>query len=536
MSPLILYLITFIAGIFSGVQLEYLGDGVLWACISLLTCSIICSLFIRHKSIAIDYRRFRITALAITFAFSFCYGNMRATDTDYTDEESRGIQDARTYISATLAQEGIETRNLALVNAILLGDRSQLDKQQVSAFRNTGTMHILVVSGMHVALIYIAIKTAFALIGLRRNNWVTLLSIALIWMYALLTGAAPSVCRATLMITIMTLVPIINARMDRRDGIYIALFALLLYDPNLVHSYSLWLSFMAVFALFQSSHAIAQLEKKIPTRIGKHIVQICLASCVCQAATAPIILTFNDQFPTFFAINNLAIVPILTPLLITTCGIIILPHSIAQYLAIAANTLIRWMDEYTQYAQTWHHATIHLAGYTQIETIMMTCCVALVFAIIGTWGTRHKNICGGALCITISALTGLTIYLDTKSEQMEDRVIIWRRYDKTNISLYTNSTLTHYLEDDREEYTLRECEKLKQEFRAYKNNILRRDKGLLITTGTDSIYIGRDGIANRKDEIIDIQLMNERRIDIAIGSGSAMRDTRECKDRVSKDI
>ncbi|MDO4460915.1 MAG: ComEC/Rec2 family competence protein [Bacteroidia bacterium] len=520
MSPLILYLLSFIVGVYIGLSYTPISPIFYWGCISALFLSVIGLLYIRKKRLLLDYRTCRFFALLVLLSFAICFADIRSNESDIIkncEQEgySLNADSIQCTISSILLSEGIEEQNMALLDAILLGNRDHLNASQIDAFRKTGTMHILVVSGMHVALIFLAIKYLFALLGLYNKNWVKLLSVALIWGYAFLTGAAPSVCRASLMISAAVILPIINARIESRDAVYISLFSLLLYDPTLIYSYSLWLSFISVYALLQSSNLISSISATIPFRIVRYAVRICLVSCVCQIATAPIILSFNDQFPTLFAVNNIVIVPLLTPTLILSCLAILMPHCIAQHMAYVANMLLSCMDHYTQYAQSWHLATIPLPGYSSPEIVLLTICIILFFTIIGTRKTIHYNICGWLFCLCLISYICTTIYLDipTTSSQ-NDRVIIWRRYNNTNITISSNNSLTHFLMDTTEKYSTLECNRLKRELRASNHTILPLRNNIKITMNKGTLLVYPNGIVSLNDSLIDIQISQQRRIDI----------------------
>lgn len=518
MSPLITYLIAFLCGIALQhcypIHIEHLFGGT----VGLLVLAAIGLVIIRRKAILLDYRPCRIIALILVLLFTYTYSDLRSAQIKNYDEQGRSTDAERMQevCREKLEAEKIEGKNLALINAIILGDKGLLSDEQKKAFRDTGTMHILVVSGMHVGLIYLTISIGFAIFGLKRNAIAKLVSIGLVWVYAITTGLAPSVCRASLMISFVVIIPIINARIEHKDAVYLSLIALLLYDPGLISSYSLWLSYISVYALIQSSWLIEKITDRIPLKIIRYAAQLCLVSCVCQVATAPIILSFNDYFPTFFAVNNLMIVPLLSPLLLLSIGVIATPHCIAQHIAPLVNYLLSMMDDYTQYAQTWHLASIHLPGYTSIEIAIMTITIVLLFTVIGAWRGKYRNICGYLLGISCLICTGYTIFLDGESRNIPDQLILWRRFDKTNISLYSDRRMTHYLADTTEIYSIRECERLRKEFRVAENKILPLCQPLRIRDEKNEISIKKDGVAYINGDIIDVQLLQERSVRIEL--------------------
>lgn len=82
-----------------------------------------------------------------------------------------------------------------LVRAMLLGDVSTLPDQTVEAFRHTGTLHVLVVSGLHVGLVA-AVLPALAALGLLPRRWAWFGALLLVGVYVVIAGARPPAMRA----------------------------------------------------------------------------------------------------------------------------------------------------------------------------------------------------------------------------------------------------------------------------------------------------------------------------------------------------
>ncbi|HEY0054747.1 MAG TPA: ComEC family competence protein [Pedobacter sp.] len=96
----------------------------------------------------------------------------------------------------------------SVASTLILGYKAELSPQVLSAYSKTGTMHVLSVSGMHVAIVFIILGRLLWFMDRSRNLRIfrAALIISIIWFYALVTGFSPSVCRAAVMLSSLFLV------------------------------------------------------------------------------------------------------------------------------------------------------------------------------------------------------------------------------------------------------------------------------------------------------------------------------------------
>jgi len=146
---------------------------------------------------------------------------------------------------------GLETSPTAhteLLKGILLGKRSDVPAETLDIFRNSGTFHVLAVSGLHVGLI-----AAFCYFGLALfrmpQKILCLLTIVAVLIYACLVGFRPSVFRASLMAILFLFATVINREADLFNLLAVAALVLLLLNPTQVWDIGFQLSFVAVAAI-----------------------------------------------------------------------------------------------------------------------------------------------------------------------------------------------------------------------------------------------------------------------------------------------
>lgn len=149
-------------------------------------------------------------------------------------------------------QSGLETPptslSAKLIKGILLGKRSDLPTETLDIFRNSGTFHVLAVSGLHVGLV--AMFCYFGLSIFRMpKKMVSLLTIIAVVIYACLVGFRPSVFRATLMAILFLFATIIDRDADIYNLLAVAALVLLLINPTQVWDVGFQLSFVAVVSI-----------------------------------------------------------------------------------------------------------------------------------------------------------------------------------------------------------------------------------------------------------------------------------------------
>lgn len=139
----------------------------------------------------------------------------------------------------------------AFVKGIVLGERGDLSDETKLAFQRTGTIHVLVISGLHVGLLVLLLDLAFKrLKTTRAGKWVALgLTAATLVFYAKLTGNAPPVERAVIMALTFELSRALERKAYPLNTLAFSVIVILALDPRALFSASLHLTTAAVAAI-----------------------------------------------------------------------------------------------------------------------------------------------------------------------------------------------------------------------------------------------------------------------------------------------
>ena len=247
-------------------------------------------------------------------------------DWKYTGHQANikaACNDWRNDLLKVLKQH-ITTKNEFAVGAALsLGYKSALPNEIRAAYTSTGAMHVLAVSGLHVGLVQLLLSWCLGLIKIKWRYWSGFkvgVIIMLIWSFALLTGASPSVLRAASMFSFLA----IGIELKRPVNIYntlaISAFLLLCINPMLLFEVGFQLSYLAVLGIVYFQPKIYR-HWFIQNRVGDYIWKLVSVSIAAQITTLPISLYYFHQFPVYFLLSGLVVVP--AAAIILSCSLLL---------------------------------------------------------------------------------------------------------------------------------------------------------------------------------------------------------------------
>lgn len=227
---------------------------------------------------------------------------------------------------------GLKNENLALVSAMSLGDKSQINKELKENYSATGVSHILALSGLHLGIIYTMIVFGFSLfrgwgIYVRLKRWgvIDFVVLASIWSYVFLVGFSPSVVRSALMLTIYTVVSLLNREKMSVNTLAFAAIVILVANPLSLFDVGFQLSFLSVLSIFlflPLCYKMVSVKTMQRHRWLKMLLGMLFISVSAQLGTAPLVAYYFHQFPVYFLISNLIAVPCATLILYLMVGLL----------------------------------------------------------------------------------------------------------------------------------------------------------------------------------------------------------------------
>ena len=213
---------------------------------------------------------------------------------------------AQEIINATIKSQ----REQAIVSALLLGVKDHLDNEIKVAYSSAGAMHVLAVSGLHVGILFLIIQILCKPWKDHRYGrfGFMVLAVGCIWLYALVTGFSPSVVRASTMFSVVIISNAFNKKANVYNSLGIAAFLLIALHPFVIHSVGFQLSFAAVFGILMI-HPILYRKLHFHSKVADYFWSIVCVSVAAQIATFPLTLYYFHQFPTYFLVSNIVVIP-----------------------------------------------------------------------------------------------------------------------------------------------------------------------------------------------------------------------------------
>lgn len=239
-------------------------------------------------------------------------------------------------IEATIRGE----RAQAIMGAFVIGVTDGIDDDLKQAYASGGAMHALAVSGMHVSILYGVLLFLLKPLEARKGGlWaIAIISLVVLWMYGFVTGLSASVLRAVAMFSFLALAKPLGKTTSILNTLAASAFFLLLFDPWLICAAGFQLSYLAVLGIVLLYRPVYNLLE-MPWAWADWIWQITCVSIAAQIATLPVTLYYFHQFPLYFLLANLFVIPAST--LILLGGILLLA---VNWIPVVSDGLSRLLE------------------------------------------------------------------------------------------------------------------------------------------------------------------------------------------------
>lgn len=288
-----------------------------------------------------------------------------------------------------------------LAEALLIGYKDDLDKKLVEAYSNTGVVHVIAISGLHLGIIYWILLWITKPLKSRRSTWLRLIIIlAGLWSFSLLAGAQPSVLRSAVMFSAIAISIALNRQSSIYNTLALSAFCLLCWNPYWLWDVGFQLSYLAVLSIILFFRPIYN-WCFFPNKSLDFVWKLMAVSLAAQILTLPISVYHFHQFPFLFLLANLVAVPLSSLILIGEIILCILSfiHPIAHIWGFLLTCLIQVMNNLVERLDTipfgvWEglsispfqavllYVIIASAGWWLLEkerqaAMVMLCCLAV---------------------------------------------------------------------------------------------------------------------------------------------------------------
>lgn len=289
-------------------------------------------------------------------------------------------------------EQYLSIEHAGLLKGLILGLRGEIQPNVREAFADTGVVHILAVSGLHVGFVVVFLLLIARILRLKTNARLILLVIGLIY-YAGLTGFKPPVVRAVLMAVLFLFATIIQRRADIYNILATAALVILVINPNVLFEIGFQLSFTAVFgiAFFYSRLSPILIPQRLKEdggfrKIARWSLEISVVSLSAQIGTLPLTMIYFERIPLLSIPANLMVIPLVQAVVIL--GFILVGLSLswgllANLLGKIISLLLFLLTEVVSWLASFPFAKVETYQFSsEIILVSFVICIILVYLML----------------------------------------------------------------------------------------------------------------------------------------------------------
>ena len=207
------------------------------------------------------------------------------------------IKQKRLDLLFRIDNSSLQPQNKAILKGIILADRTEIDQEIINHFSKTGLIHILAISGSHMAIIFLMILFVLnPIFSVKYRNIPIYISSAAIWGFAIFIDYGNSVVRSCIMITVYYIMIFLQRKPNLLHSLALAGMMILSIDTQQLFDVGFQLSFLAVFGIFWLYKPITNHYKPLKNRAIRFILNTFSLSLAAQLTTLPLILFYFHQF------------------------------------------------------------------------------------------------------------------------------------------------------------------------------------------------------------------------------------------------
>jgi competence protein ComEC len=343
----------------------------------------------------------------------------------------------RNYFAGILDKH-LTGNELGVAKALILGDRSSLDSEITAKFGNTGAMHVLAVSGLHVGIL-VQILTMFLSLFKKwiSKNQIIIIALIIVWIYSLMTGLSASVVRSAVMFTLLVGSGLLNRSYNNFNVLAFSAFLILMWNPHFLYDIGFQLSYLAMFGIFMFYKPLGKLIH-FKNKIVRLAYEGTMVGIAAQILTVPLTLYYFHQFPNYFILTNLGLM--IFSFLILALGIALFSFNWLAFLAkffayilfislFVMLLIIEFIDA--------------LPGAVASGFVLNSVLVMLLFAIIFVfyYALQHQKMKLLKICLVCSVLLVLSMVFTRFNQLNSEKVCFLQADDVTFIIKHEDKNL-----------------------------------------------------------------------------------------------
>ena len=365
-----------------------------------------------------------------------------ATDkVDILDRASRYQE----FCQAIFTKHISKGNNLAVASAMVLGERNLINDELYSAFTETGAVHVLAVSGLHVGIVAKIIALILFLLPSSNQSWKVLrilLSITAIWTFAIITGAAAAVIRAATMATLYFVAQLFGRKGLSFNVLASAALFMLLLETSYLFQAGFQFSFLALTGILFFYKRIRDIVSP-KHKVIKYIWSMIALSLSAQILVSPLAIFYFHKLPTYFWLTGILVVPLAAIILSFGLALILCDtlFGSAAFLTVASakilDSVLWFMNEFILLVNKLPYTSAEDLWISSISIILFYLALLSFAFLIKTKKTAFLL----ATLLVLNLQAFIHINENRKMRQVK-KLVIYDIYSESMAHLFYNSRLS----------------------------------------------------------------------------------------------
>lgn len=308
------------------------------------------------------------------------------------DRLALSLQSLRYDLLSRLQGSALSEDSYATIAAMTLGDKTGVSAELRDTYSKAGVSHVLALSGLHLGIIYAMIAL---LLGRRRNTMGGLLvTLLLVWTFALMVGMSPGIVRSAAMFSVYASMTFLQRDYLTANSLALAASVMLLASPAMLWDVGFQMSFLAVMGIV-ICHVLLR-NNRFYVRyahhrfVGKLVSLVCI-SLAAQLFVLPLVMYYFGNVPFYFLLANIVAVPLTTFIIYAAMLLFVLSPLcqfaawmtvVWQWLASGVGWVVAQMNALLKVVASLPGAS---AEGMYISVLQLSLMYVLIVALVGVW-------------------------------------------------------------------------------------------------------------------------------------------------------
>ena len=310
------------------------------------------------------------------------YNIISIAHSEPTDMQALAIRKLNAYAT--------DSSSHATVVAMVAGSRHDIPSDLRAAYSKTGLAHLMAVSGLHLGIVLMVVGALLMPLYFihRGHRLAALLSIVAIWLYAVMSGASPSVVRAAIMFTVLQLARASSSRYNGVNVLSVTVFVMLIVRPDYLYDVSFQLSVAAVFGIVAWGAPLMRVASRWQWLISR-LFSLFMIGVVATLWTLPIISHTFGNLPIIGVVLTPCVLLFSYVIVIGGVLTLLLPTSLAMSFAVASEWAASLQNGVVQWAAQLPFAAV---DYTMPMWGVAVCYVVYIAITMLYWSKNQKKV------------------------------------------------------------------------------------------------------------------------------------------------